>query len=182
MAELPPSLGDEKKQSLKLIHEEFPMASPRKALVQQFEAILNQGGVQKVTVEVGKPLKVSRYTAQDQVGPLEMKSNDLYASARNGEIQEFDSTALDSFHEYVFRAFGLLTQKRLTPRAFLVSNIPLLRGNLDVDKFWDLSQLCGVDVMQVDEIPKDVLLLTASEAGEDDIKLSLRMLMDERKK
>jgi hypothetical protein len=181
VADIPPSLGDEKKQSLKLIHEEFPLASPRKALVQQFEAILNQGGVQKVVVEVGKPLKVSRYTASDDVGPLEMKSNDLFANARNAEMQELDSAGLDSFHEYIFRAFGIITQKRLVARAFLVSNLNLLRANLDVDKFWDLSQLCGVDVMPADEVPQDVLLLTASEAGEDEIKLSLRMLMDERK-
>jgi len=180
MADIPPSLGDGQKQSLKLIHEESPLPSTRKDIVLRFESILGQGGVQKVVIEVGKPIKISRYSAIDTTGPLEMKSNDLYASARNTEMQEFDSTALDSFHEYLFRAFGILTQKRLVARAFLLSNVNLLRASLDVDKFWDLSQLCGIDVMQVDEIPPDVLLLTASEAGEDDIKLSLRMLMDER--
>lgn len=178
MAEMPPSLGDEKKQNLKLIHEETPLPATRKDIVLRFESILNQGGVQKVIVEVGKPIKVSRYSALDEAGPLEMKSNDLFASARNAEMQEFDSAGMKSFHESIFRALGVLTQKRLVARAFLASNIKQLRASLGVDKFWDLSQLCGVDVMQVDEIPKDVLLLTASEAGEDDVKLSLRMLMD----
>lgn len=182
MAELPPSLGDGSKSKMRLTHEEVALPGTRKEIVSKFESILSQGGVQKVIVEVGRPIKVSKFTKDEAAPPKEMIEEELFARARNAQIDEFDSTGLDSFHEYIFRALGLLTQKRLKARAFLVSNANLLRTNLDVDKFWDLSQLCGIEVVEVAEIPRDVLLLTASEPGEEDIKCSLRMLMSEKEK
>lgn len=175
MAELPPSLGDDAKAKLRLSHEESPLPSTRKEIVSRFEAILNQGGVQKVVIEIGKPIKVARYV-KEGADIQSLREEELFAEARNAPMEEFVSDAGLPFHEYLFKAFHIVMQKRLKPRAFLVSNEKVLRTNLGVDSLWDLSHVYGIDVVKAPEVPPDVLLLTATADGEA-IALSIRLLM-----
>lgn len=176
MAELPPSLGDDAKTKLRLTQEESPLPSTRKDIVTRFEAILNQGGVQKVVIEIGKPIKVSRYVKDEGPDIQTLREGELFAEARNAPMEEFVTGVEIPFHEYLFKAFHIVMQKRLKPRAFLMSNEKALRVNLGVDSIWDLSHIYGVDVVKAPEVPPDVLLLAATADGEA-ITLSIRLLM-----
>lgn len=177
MTNAPPSLGDIGKQKLSIKTEEVPLPQSRKEIVSAFEGILSQGGVQKVVVEVGRPIRVSRYAPDASEPPPDMVDDELFANARNATMEEFFVDHV-SFHEYLFKTFHLLSQKNLRPRAFLMSNKALLRSSLGVDSLWDLSEIFGVEVSKVDEVPPDVLLLAASRLGEEEIVLSIRLLMN----
>lgn len=178
MADALPSLGDEVKRKLHLTTEERALPPTRKEIVSAFEGILAQGGVQRVVVEIGKPIKVSRYVQESADPPPSMREEELFDNARNSTMEEFaPEKSMSSFHDYLFKAFYIITQQKLRPRAFLVSNLSLLRTRLGVDKLWNLGELFGVEVVKAEEIPPDVLLLTASQYGEEDVVLSIRMLL-----
>jgi hypothetical protein len=173
-----PSLGDEVKPKMSLVQEERALPGNRKELVSVFENILSQGGVQKVVIELGRPIKISRFTKEGAPAPESLREEDLFLNVRNAEMQEFVLSESLPMTDYLFRAFHLLNQKRLKPRAFLLKNFPLLRECLGVDITWDLGDLFGVDVVKSDSVPEDVLLLSAAPHGDDEeVTLSLRMLM-----
>ena len=58
MADAQQSLGDQPKPDLVLSRFTEPLPSGRREIVAKFESILNRGGVQKVTVQIGKPIEV----------------------------------------------------------------------------------------------------------------------------
>lgn len=184
MAELPPSLGQEVKRDFHLVGQEYPLPKSRQELISAFEGILSQGGVQKVIVEIGKPIKVSRYmplsTAPEEAVPTDLVFDDLFSNARNAEMEEFDPGTPDNWYEGLFKAFRYIGQKKLTPRAFMVKSLDLLRGCLELPKTTALTELFGIDIVTADEIPPDVLLFSATRPGEDEIVLSLRILMSTR--
>ncbi len=172
-----PSLGDGGKIKTYIIKEERPLPSNRKEIISVFEDILNLGLVQKVVVEIGQPIKITRLSKEDLSVPENLKEEDAFANVRNAEIREFPREKDHSFHQYLFQAFSLITQERLRPISFLISNMSRLRQCLGVGMMWNLSEIFGVEVIKSEEIPDDVILLSASKHTGDEIVLSLRMLL-----
>lgn len=174
-----PSLGDESRDKMFLQHSERELPSQRKELIAAIENILALGKVQKIVIEIGRPIKFSRLVSNpiEVEEPTSVRDDDVFSGVRNSEMMEFVFEKELPLTEYLFKAFGILTQRKIKARAFLVKNFDLLRANLGVDVMWDLSELYGVEVLKNSNVPDDVLVLAASRHGEEDVVFSLRMLM-----
>lgn len=180
----PASLGEEDGPRYRMVSDQRPLPKSREEIVSAFEAILALGRVQKVTVELGKPMKYVRAVTGNDDIPQEIMDTEEFSSVRNAEIQEFLNISNISLFEYLFRAFQFLTQKRLKARSFLMSSggLSSLKEALGLGSQSALPELFGVGLVQHDEIPPDVLLLSATRHGEEEINLTLRMLLPTRKK
>lgn len=177
-AKKPPALGDEPETSYKLIHEEFAAPPGRKELFAAIERIIAGGGVQKLTIKYGEPLKVVRRVKADLIGdaiPEELADDDMMSATRNAEMDSLVFTEKLSPFEALFRGFNVLAKKKLIPKAVLVPQINQLRKWLMVD---DVDSLYGVEVFQHKEMPDETLLLVGSKADEPDVVVfSLRLEM-----
>lgn len=173
-----PSLGDNPEIATKLVHEEFPLPKGRAPLVAALERILTGGGVQKMVVELGKPIKVFRRVPASLPGeevPAELYEDDMMAAVMNVEMEELTFTEkLDKF-QYLFRAFNILTNKHLVPKAALVNQLKQVRLWLGSES---MTELFGVPLYQHKEVPDGVLLLVGAKADEPDVlEHSLKMEM-----
>lgn len=177
-----PSLGDESR-SLKLVRESYDLPPVRKEVVGQFEKILNLGGVQKVVVQIGQPIQVDRFVSKDSLPELpEATEFDLFASARNAEMHELKGTDSLSSYECLFRAFYVISQKRLKPRALLVLSDKNLRKWLNIDDLLDVTEIFGVETKISPSIPDETALLVASKTDDkDSIEFSVVIPFSEKK-
>lgn len=184
MADKIPSIGDNSPvTTLKKFQETFPLPKTRKEVVTAFERILNLGGVHKVVVELGSPIKVVRMGNAGEDVPDELQDEDLVSAARNAPMEEFVFSENLLPTNYLFRAFHLLSQRRLKARAMVVNSFPQFREWLGVDKAFDLSEVFGVVATTHKEIPDGVLLLVAGPVDEEDlVSFSLRLELNVGKK
>jgi hypothetical protein len=180
MMQKPASLGDEAEQKYRLIQESFPMPQGRKQLLAGIEQILSGGGVQKLIVQVGQDLKVTRAVKDtgDLDVPAELVEDDLMDAVRNSEMVEFLMQEGDSPYEYLFKAFRELGNKqidktRLQPKVFVVKKMSHLVQWLGTP---NVSDLFGVEVTEHKEIPEESMLFVAANAADiEEVKFSLRM-------
>lgn len=174
----PASLGDEKGAQFRIIADERPLPNNRKEIISSVESILGLGGVQKLVIELHKPIKFFRAVVGDvNEIPSEILDDEEFANVRNAEIQEFLNITTISTHEHIFKGFQYLTQKRLKARSFLYNSPLILRSALGLDAHTAITELFGVNAIQSDEVPADVLLLSATRYGEEEIVFTLRMLL-----
>lgn len=177
------SLGDSPSVSLAKIQETFPLPKSRKEMVTAFEHILSLGGVQRVVVEFGAPIKVTRLvkppTESEEV-PEELQDDDVMSAARNAEMEDFFIEGLVPT-DYLLRAFFSLSGRKLKAKALLVNNLPALREWLGLAKGFDVSEVFGVGTVTHKEIPDGVLLLVASPVDDVDlVAFSLRLEMEKK--
>lgn len=181
----PPAIGDAPEVQYKLIKESETLPDNRKAIVSTFEKILQRGGVQKVVVQLGKPIEVFRNVQkleEDETVPEEVLEQDLFNAARNAEMTPF-SPPSEEVHplEYVRLAFGLFSRSRLKPKAFLIHQWKELFEWLGIDHT-DAGEIFGVPVYQHQEMPDRAMLFMASHFDDTEVVIqSLRMEMWERK-
>lgn len=175
----PPSLGDQK-QAVVRIQETHELPVGRKAIVGKFEQILSTGGIQKVVVEVGKPIRVDRFVSAAEA-PKELPpppEDDLLSAIRNSEIIEFSNTTGEPYRD-LFKAFYLLTRKKCVPYAILVNTLDQLDTWLDLEKLTHLEELFAVEVRPSPAVEANVLLLAAGTREEPDvISTTIKLYMD----
>jgi hypothetical protein len=173
------SLGDVDQKSLKLVKNilDMPKAG-RPALVHAFEEIINMGKVQKVVVEVGRPLTFWRLVEKDEAInfpeiPEEVVNEDLYAAVRASKIDEFPLSKIDSIYFYIMEAFSYLSDRDLVVKSFLVTDAAKFCGMMNSPS---RGNLFGVPLVAHGDVPEDVLLIAATEKeNTDQITLSLRL-------
>lgn len=183
MNEKIPSIGDSPVSALRKVQESYPLPKSRREVVTAFERILNLGGVHRIIVELGSPIKVTRLATATEEVPEELQDDDLVSAARNAPMEEFIFSENVLPTNYLFRAFHVLSQKRLKAGAVVVNNLSSLREWLGVDKVFDVSQVFGVKTAAHKEIPDDVLLLVAGPVDEPDlVSFSLRLELTVGKK
>lgn len=178
-----PSLGDEPDMKYKLIHETFPLPGSRKELVRGVEQILGGGGVQKLVISIGQPIKVTRAVADDGMEgvPQELADDDIISSVRNVEMREYLPSGTEGPFEYLFDAFHFIEstevdKARLQPKVFIVKKMSQLATWLNRKS---VSNLFGVDVMTHKEVPEGALLFVAANIADiDEVRLSLKMEID----
>lgn len=169
-------LGDSK-ASYVLTRFEVPLPASRKEKVATFEAILGQGGVQKVVFEVEKPILVSRLVNTDDMvnPPTEVPSDDLWGRVRNSKIEELHFPDQSNSFHLLFYGFHMLSQNHLKPvRIFCRS----------LDTFWkwlnlpypELASAFGVDVSVHQDVPEDGVILVGESI--DDVVYALRVPLD----
>lgn len=182
MAAKPVGIGDSKTQ-FKRVHDVYDMPDSRQGVVTKFERILATGGVQKVVIEFGHPIKVERLVkAGEDIGEAtELVDDDLMGEIRNGDLSEFPQSTPNQY-AYLFQAFHLLSQKRLVPRVFVVHSTEELKKWLQLDALVDVREIYGVEVITHPEVPDFTALLVSSNPGEPDAAtFTLRLTLETQK-
>lgn len=176
-----PSLGDDDRQELKLVVDSRPLPKTREERIAAFGTILSLGGVQKVVFEAGQPIKFSRFVKKEATSeePKDASQDELFDAVMDNPVEEYVFPKTLPLHEYLFKAFNNVSRRKMRPLYFFVNNLDLLRQALGVDSLWDLDELFGVPVRLSEQVPDDVLLLSAGRSEDGAIKLSLRMLIPE---
>lgn len=184
MAKVPASLGDAQDTPLKKIQENFPLPTSRKEIVTAFERILNLGRVQRVLVQLDSPIRVTRFVEDKKVdteGPEELPEDDVIEAAMNSkmEILPFENVPPTV---YLFRAFAVLSHKKLKARTMVVNNFASLLMWLGLSADADVSSIFGIETMTSKTMPDDALLLVATPADDPDLVVfSLRLEMSAEK-
>lgn len=178
MAAKPASLGDSK-VPYRRIQETFELPENRKGVVAKFESILDSGGVQKVTIELGHPIKVERLVKASDSGDVEeLPDDDWMNAARNGELTELPPSDKGPY-AYLFQAFHLLSQRRLRARIIMVHGVSEVKSWLGLDSFIDIRELFGVEVRSHPEVPDHTALVIASNPDDPDSGIfGVRMILD----
>jgi hypothetical protein len=174
-----------------MITESHPNPGDRKAILSAIERILNLGGVMRLVLEYGKPFRVSRMVRKDEMpeAPQELVDDDIYAAARNAEMEGFIPKPVAGKREdmgafeVLFCAFDTLYRRRLKPKAILVHQYSEMKSWLRVDSGQDVSEVFGVSVRPHKEIPDWTVLMVATAWDDPDtVIFSLRMEMDQPKR
>jgi hypothetical protein len=181
----PPSLGDEKAE-LVLVRDSKPLPKTRNDILTEISHIFALGGVQRVIVEVGKPLLFDRLVPKSDAPEEETTEEipadavDLYGAMRNNELLNFElKYGSMSGYEALFKAWRLLSARKLVAKGFLVSDFPALRDWLELGEEDSVDDIYGVPVFKHAEIPADVIILVAVDATDlESVKLSLRITLD----
>lgn len=164
----PLALGDSEQQEFTLSREEHQLPKTRKEIIARIETLLGAGGVQRLVIELGRPIKVDRLVAKDSLGPTpEELPDDLWNQIHNNEMSELKAFGTWSAFQMLFFAFHEMSQKRLKPAKLFVPNLPLVRQWLKVDANFSLEQVFGVDVMARAELPADCVVLAAISFDEE---------------
>jgi len=163
-ARSPPSLGDGSHTEFSLARFEVPLPESRKEKVAAFESILNQGGVQKVVFEVGKPILVSRLVNKDDLSspPPEAPFDDLWKQIRNTTIEEFIMNAHANGDPFrvLFHGFSELNRKRLKVACLYCHDYQQLRRWLSLPELSvPLDYVFGVGTSAQSDVPEDAVVL-----------------------
>lgn len=180
-----PSLGDKEPTEYVLVRTEEPLPKGRKELVARFENILSRGGVQKVVIELGRPIQISQLVDRSQApaAPEQLSDDDLWARAYNKEFEALTVTAPSfgtvDFEPYasLFHAFHSLTTRRLVVKAVYVHHYGALREWLGLGPAFSLEQVFGVDVAVNAEMPEDGVLLVGVSPDPADTETAVGLLV-----
>lgn len=164
MADIKPvGLGDEPAVEFKTIFESYPIPEGgRKGLLSFVDHILSAGGVQKMVIEIGKPLQFWRKVKAAEEGedvPEELLEDDLVAAARNTDMEELIFQEPLSAFEYLFRAFDVIESRRLVVKAIMVSSPAESAAWFGSKK--QVKTAFGVEVLPHKDIPDGVALVVA---------------------
>lgn len=173
------SIGLAPPPGYRLVREEAPLPPSRELRLLEIQTILERG-VQRLVVEVGKPIIFYRIVKADDADLDEIVEEDLFVQARNNEMLEFplDGDAPESSVLTVFQAFRELRKRGISPLAFLYFDSQAVSRWL-FKKTVDVSDIYGVRAIRHGEVPEGVLLLLGSTPGENDVVLTLRISLQE---
>ena len=175
----PASLGDEVTEYV-TVSETYPMPSGRKSLLASIETILSGGGVQRLTIELGKPIKIRRSVPKTDQLPTsnEVIDDDLFLATRNNEMVVLDYDDKEHPLAYLCRAFSTVAMRGWRPRAVLVPTKLQLVKWLNVG-IGPNTEIFGVELLENKNIPDDALLLVASVKDDPEtIVASVRLEMN----
>lgn len=164
----PRSLGDVEKPDLTLVRFEVPLPDSRREIISAFESILNQGGIQKVTVEIGRPIQVAKLVPADgSEPPIEAPSHDLWSQVHNGRMEELESPGATGY-ETLFIAFSSLTIRKLKPKAIFCHSFSHIRRWLKLDDIFPVDFLYGLEAVALPDIPEDAIIIVGTGFDESD--------------
>ncbi len=182
MSTKPPSLGDAYK-GLRRVKKHVPLPNSREEIIAEFSKIIGLGFVQKIVLELGKPITYERLVREDELPDLPQEiDEDLFYEARNAEMYDYSKPLKITNFEYLFKAFSILSQRRLKPQSFIVKSLKELNLWLGLEEFVQLPDLFGIPVFIDHRLPEGVALMTATKsAAEQNIALSIRLTLDSPK-
>ena len=169
MAARPPSLGDGQKADYVLSRMEVALPPNRREIVATVERLLNEGGVQKLVVEVNRPIQVTRLVdASTSLPPEETPPDDFWGLVRNGRMEELKAgTELDPYR-LLFTAFQSISLRKLKSKVLFIHSFAQLRSWLRVDANYPVDQVFGVDTAPNSDIPEDAVILAGTSYDELD--------------
>lgn len=176
------SLGDSK--PLKRVQQTFPLPNTRNEIVSKISNILESGGVQKVTVELGQPIKVEKLIPAATAGvdaPMELRDDDWMSAIRNGEMEDAPESA--DLGKYVFQSFFLLSQRGAKPRILMLHRKSELRTWFKLDPMLDIQTFFGVEVQESQHVPENTAVLVGVDPDDDLVPVAaVRLVFDARVK
>lgn len=176
-----PALGDSKSK-LQRIRQAFDLPLDRDSILKRFQSILELGGVQKVVVEIGHPIKVERLIKPGDESPQELPEESDFGLAMGAEVVELLMEEKQDPFSYLFTAFQLVSGKKSRPRSLLVSDSKILKKWLSVPGMVVLTEVYGVPVKVEPQVPSDVALLVAEDTEDEGTGVfSIRLVMDFQK-
>lgn len=177
MTSRPASLGADEAPEYKKTWEMHELPKNRQGILAAIESILKPGGVQKLVLEVGKPIRVSRMVPASAVPddlPAELIDNDIYAAARNTEIGSVEKEK-DPFSQ-LYKAFFVLADRGSKPRAIIVPQLSQFFLWLGRPQS---KRVFGVDIITNKDVPDETALLVGADQDDEEvINYSVRFELD----
>jgi hypothetical protein len=175
-----PGLGESKKDDNVLTKEQYPLPDSRKGIIDAIVDILSRGGVQKLVVEVKKPIEAFRLVSKAELNaPQEIPPDELMLAVRNAPMQDFNFKTELPATDHLFRAFAWVSSKGYRPRALMAHSEEELRAWFDVDEMFPLDEVFGVETKIDAGIPEQTAVLVAVSPGmQDHVATSLRISMN----
>ena len=174
----PRSLGED--QDLVLVKVELPMPPTRQELFTTLSSVISSGGVQRLLVEVGKPIQVSRLVeknfADDLPSPVEEPATDLWNQVTNSTMEEFMAAPDWSPFEVLFHAFNQLQDLGLVQRTLYAHDPSVLKIWLGQKKA--LDHVFGAQIIYSKDVPEDATVLAGMAEGDLEGGLGLRLPLD----
>jgi hypothetical protein len=190
MAEKTQSLSDDRSSDRKFVTvtDTVDLPKTRKEIVNAFQRILDLGHVQKVVVELNRPIQFSRLIPEDLLaeGQTPMEDDPLDA-VRAAELDELTilpgvKFVIPSTIGVLFKAFEQLVENHYQPRMFVVGSYVELRKWLKLPELYDVTHLFGVPVKKSKNMPDDGLILSGvNPADPERIAYSIKINLDEVK-
>ena len=172
-------------QKYRIIQEEYERPPNRDALLSKVRDLINAGGVQQLVIESGAPIRVRRSIPVDPNEPTlpeGLPEDDMMSAVRNAPMEEFLMVGKLTSHEYLFRAFGILTAKKLRPLVLIANNKSDLLAWLHVDKFAEVTEVYGTAIMFHKEVPHDGAVLVGCQPElQDSVAFSLKLEINVKK-
>lgn len=161
MAAKPPALGDAVETEFLLQHEEHPLPQLRKEIMARIENVLAGGGVQKLILEIGRPIHVYRLVRKEDAAspPEEIPADDLWAQVRNSRMKELGVDAGTDAFRCLFYSFDAMRTLKLKPHRLFVQSTGLLRRWLKLAPDFRLPEVFGVEVEEQLDVPEDCAIL-----------------------
>lgn len=153
-------------KTVRTVNETFPLPPTRRELVAAVAHILESGGVQKLNLQIGRDIQVTRVVVGDSEAghnpPEPLQDEDMLDAARNQKIVSFTMTTTPplSPYQYMHEAFHHLSQKRMTAVGVIINHNEVLEEWLERKS--DFQEFFGVPVYHSNQIPRDALLLVAA--------------------
>lgn len=162
-----------------LKNEQIPFPPTRSERVSAISALLDSGGIHKLVMEAGKPIKALRWVKDDYDGiPEDVLSDSVISATRNSEIEECFLDDSPAPMAALFRAFSMVTKKGLRPSSLAVKSLTELRKWLKIDPLSDTGEVFCTPVIQHNSLPDGVaLLISGYPEDKDEVVYSVRIDM-----
>ena len=165
------------------------MPKTRREVVAAFSSILDRGGVQKVVVEVGRPIQVVQLVDKSMATPpMETPIDDLWGAVRNAKLEELsvpkgkDGAVLDGY-QTLFYGFARLAEMKLKPKALFIHHYGQAREWLKLSADFPLEFIYGVEVGLESDVPEDAVILVGMSWDENPMSATgLRVPVDVKRK
>jgi hypothetical protein len=178
----PPSLGDTGHVEYALSRFEVPLPESRKEKVAAFETLLNQGGVQKLVFEIGRPIQVTKLVNKDELStaPPEAPADDLWKQVRNSRMEELLHKPVgEDPCRTLLHAFSDLADYKLKPLMLFCHDHVQLKKWLQLPEKWNVDTLYGVETSPQPDIPEDAVILVGISFDENyESLLGMRIPVD----
>lgn len=172
-------LGDAPPTGYRLVRERHELPPSRDLVIKLLTDILAKN-VQKVVVEVRKPIEVLRLAKEVEVGPLieDVPAGDLYGMVRNSPISDvvFDPTA--PILQRLMEVFERIRGAGLEPVGCLGGDSKTVTAWFGYTKT-DLTAIMGIPLVFHHDIPDDVLTIACRLTGEPEgVDQSFKFTLD----
>jgi hypothetical protein len=171
-------LGDAPPPGYRLVRENIALPPSRDAVVKLLGEILAKN-VQKVVVEVRKPIEVLRLAKESEVGPMieDVPSDDLYGMIRNASIEDVSFKPSDSVFDRLMSLFHRVRMAGMEPVGCLIGSARTYMTW--IDRVGPADYLMGVPVEEHADVPDDVLILACRLQGEPEgVDQSFKITLD----
>jgi hypothetical protein len=182
MTTKPVGLGDSSAAQYSLARHEVPLPGSRKEIITAFESIVGQGGVQKVIVELGKPIQYYQLVSSALgLPPEDVLPDDIWLQIRNNEIlnvQEIDSVNSTSL-SLLFSGCAFLSDRRLKPIRLFCHDLTQLRDWLGLGANSKVDYVMGIETVAHPDVPEDAVILAGIALDDDpNTTIGIRLPVD----